>query len=353
MFGYRPFTDEKNFFVFFLLLCTACGNSVHIPANPPQFPIKTIYAAQSFDSNKIMETVRSFGANGVVIDIKNEKGEVTYAMKVPGIRTVANCIPDIKALLHSLKSNGIYVAGRIVAFKDSVRTDMCIKNKDGSLWIDKERATWLDPCDRKVWIYLKNIALQAAKDGFDEIQFDYVRFSAYQRADAAPLCENSGQRRADIINQFLDYIVGHIHSLGAAVSADVFGCIIEGTANTPQNLNTAKRSTTVLGQDYREIAKRVDYVCPMIYPSHYPDGAPFGIVHPDLEPYNVIRAVMTASANMSVDKKRVRPYLQAFTAKWLPHGQTYGRTQICEQIKAAADAGIVQWGLFNFSIDYP
>jgi hypothetical protein len=310
--------------------------------------------------DKIIEKVKSYGANAVVIDIKNDLGETTYAINAPGVKIAKKCIPDLRALLNTLKNNGIYTVGRIVAFKDSVRTDTCIKNKDGSLWIDKEKSSWLNPYDMNVWVYLKNIAVQAVKDGFDEIQFDYIRFSSYLKDMPRFFRGNnlSFRARQDVINQFLDYVCRHIHALGAAVSVDVFGCVIEGTTDTPENPDTARRSALILGQNYVEIARRVDYICPMIYPSHYPNDTPFGIKYPDLEPYNVVRATMLASNNMlkGVDQKpiaTVRPYLQAFTAKWLSNYQKYGRAQIFEQIKAVEDVGLKQWGLFNFSLNYP
>jgi hypothetical protein len=312
--------------------------------------IKSVYIGSHYNATEILKLLKNYDANAVVIDVKNDLGELTFDMNVPNKILSPKKIPDIKSLLATLKRRGIYTVARIVAFKDMVRTDLHVKNKDGSSWVDREKQTWLEQNNKATWEYIKNIGEEAAKFGFDEIQLDYLRFSSYSKTTHQNLS------RIETINKFLDYFCDRMHKLGIPVSVCVFGCTIEGTVDTETETGMTAKSSAIIGQDYVEIAKRVDYICPMIYPSHYPSGTPIGIQYPDLEPYKVAYATMQKSEKMLENEPKsaiVRPYLQAFTATWLKPHQAYTQKQIQEQIKAIKDAKLVQYGLFNFTINYP
>ena len=301
---------------------------------------------------QLIELAKETEINAMVIDIKNDSGEVTYKMDIPEVTQIGagvNYIKDIKELIETLNENNIYPIARIVAFKDSYiaekRPELTIKNKDGSVWRDKSNIAWVNPYNKEVWDYIIAIAKEAAAVGFKEIQFDYIRFSTDSRmknADFGELAETMS--RTEIINEFTKYAYEQLSPLGVYVSADVYGTII-----------TSKVDAEIVGQDYVEMSKYLDYICPMVYPSHYANNS-MGIKYPDLDPYNIIYKSMNYSnEKLSIidgHKAIVRPWLQAFTASWLASYQTYGGTQIRQQIQAVYDSGLEEWILWNGSCSY-
>lgn len=182
-----------------------------------------------------------------------------------------------------------------------------------------------------------------------------MRFSSYLGRDKEVDNKQFDEEKSkcEIIEKFLRNAKKALQPLNTKISVDVFGCIIEGAVSSK-----AEANAVVLGQNYINIASIVDYVCPMIYPSHFGVNS-MEIKKPDLEPYNVIYKVLKLSEKMLKDagkpelQQKVRPYLQAFTAKWLKNGyQVYSKEQIEEQIKATTDAGLNQWSLFNGAGSY-
>lgn len=303
---------------------------------------------------ELIELAKETEINAMVIDIKNDSGEVTYKMDIPAVVEAGsgvNYIKDIEGLIETLNENNIYPIARIVVFKDSYiaekRPDLTIKNKDGSVWRDKSNIAWVNPYNKDVWDYVIDIAKEAANVGFKEIQFDYIRFSTDSRmknADFGELAETMS--RTEIITEFTKYAYEQLSPLGVYVSADVYGTIIN-----------SKTDADIVGQDYVEMSKYLDYICPMVYPSHYANGS-MKIQYPDLDPYNVIYKSMgysneeLAKIPEGEHKAIVRPWLQAFTATWLANYQTYGGKQIREQIQAVYDAGLEEWILWNGSCSY-
>ncbi|MDR3030900.1 MAG: putative glycoside hydrolase, partial [Holosporales bacterium] len=215
----------------------------------------------------------------------------------------------------------------------------------------KEGSIWLNPYDKRSWEYIVNIAKKAAEIGFDEIQFDYVRFSPYKNENIVLGNLAKTVSKIEIINQFFDYAIKELHPLGVKVSVDAFGCIIPETLG-----NDTKISSANLGQDYISLAKKVDYICPMIYPSHWPIGS-LGTKYPDLAPYQIVYNSMKKaieSSKSSGAKAIIRPWAQAFTASWLQARayQKYTKKQINEQIKAVYDVGLIEWSLWNPRANY-
>ena len=189
-------------------------------------------------------------------------------------------------------------------------------------------------------------AAAAAAVGFDEVQFDYIRFSTDVKADEVdygPEAETVG--KIDIITEFTQYIYEKLRPLGVYVAADVFGTVIEN--ETDQQ---------IVGQDYVKMAEYLDYICPMIYPSHYRNGS-YGIAVPDADPYHTIYGACSASvqeleALPEENRAHVRAWLQSFTASWVPGHISYGPQQIRAQIKGAYDAGYDEWILWNAAVKY-
>jgi len=295
--------------------------------------------------------------NAMVIDVKSDDGYVTFAMDSPVVEEfgiIPNSVPikDIEALIKKLYANNIYPIARIVTFKDSTikekHPEYMLKNKDGTFYESSEpggkKATWLNPYNKEVWDYILTISKEAAAVGFKEIQFDYIRFHERAHADQVDFGpESIGKEKTQIISEFTKYIVEQLHQEEVYVSADVFGAII-----------TSEIDAKIVGQDYAQMSKYLDYICPMVYPSHYADGS-FGVEHPDLDPYEIILNAMRASNDqIKVIKEGehraiVRPWLQDFTAKWIPVYQEYGAKELRDQIQGVYDAGLDEWLLWNAS----
>lgn len=345
---------------------TAAAEAVK-PAEPEmaRVKVKGIYVSAHVAGTRsmmdeIISRINETEINAVVIDVKEDEGRVTYAMDVPlVVETGAsvNYISDLSGLIGKLKAQGIYVIGRVVAFRDpylaEVKPQWSLKTKDGKIYRDSQGLAWIDPYRKEVWEYLTQIGEAAADDGFDEIQFDYIRFSAGKGMEdvVIPEEEMEGLSRTDIITEFTRYARERLEPKGVFVSADVFGTIIESTGDAD-----------IVGQNYGAMAAELDYICPMIYPSHYGDGN-FGLDHPDLYPYETISAALKGSKRVleeatpsSVVKKKtsaiVRPWLQDFTASYLTHHITYGPDQLRQQIQAVYDAGYEEWLLWDAKCTY-
>lgn len=336
-------------------------NNINELGEKPRIPtkVKGIYvtgprAGSTKYMDDLVNLVDTTELNTMVIDIKNDSGEVTYNMDLPMVREIGangKYISDMQELITTLKAKDIYLIARVVAFKDPIlaknKPELSIKNADGSIFKDKSGLAWVNPYKREVWEYLLDISKEAAKLGFDEIQFDYIRFST----DKGIRNVNFGNEAAtksklDIITEFTKYASETLKPLGVYVSADVYGAIIDSDIDAK-----------IVGQNYVEMSKHLDYISPMVYPSHYADGS-YGIPHPDLEPYNLILKSMEASKTVldeipeGENKAIVRPWLQDFTASWLKHYKRYNGKEIKDQIKAVYDIGYEEWILWNGSNNY-
>lgn len=212
---------------------------------------------------------------------------------------------------------------------------------------------WVNPYKQEAWDYLVEIGKMAGKAGFDEVQFDYIRFCTERGMNQVIFEESDVQNRdrQEIILEFIRYAYDALAKEGLFVSADVFGVVM-----------SSGEDACSVGQDFAEMASSLDYLCPMIYPSHYSDGY-FGIAHPDTRPYDTVTAALAeskvslaqtgqaAEAEPAV-KAVIRPWLQDFTASYLPHHISYGPQQVREQIQAVYDAGYEEWILWDAAVSY-
>lgn len=295
-------------------------------------------------------------ANTLVIDLKDDFGRVACKMDSPLVQELGSTkvyIRDIEGLMKKLDEHGIYAIARIPAFRDAwlgdVRPEWCVRKADGSVFKDRDGNTWVNPYKQEAWDYLVEIAVQAKKLGFEEVQFDYVRFCTEKGMRDAVFDEADvqGRSRTDIILEFMEYTYDKLKSEGLFVSADVFGAIINSSVNADS-----------VGQIYGEMAKHLDYISPMIYPSHYADGN-YGIDHPDMHPYETISAALNDSrkelyfAGLGGGHiATVRPWLQDFTASWLANHISYGGAEVRAQIQAVYDCGYDEWLLWDASCKY-
>lgn len=278
--------------------------------------------------------------NTIVIAIKEQEGEVY----IPGVRqaqktgTFVNAIPGVEKYIAGLKEKGIYTIARIVVFRDALlprkQPALGVKTPEGALWQDHKGKTWLDPTNRDAWDYNIAIAERALELGFDEIQFDYIRFPSDGNTKT---CRYSVRLTTTSANNalvgFLKTAHERLKPRGANISIDVFG------------LTTTVEHDMGIGQRIVDMAQWVDYVSPMVYPSHYNPGE-YGIANPNAAPYQtVFRSMEGAVRRLGAEK--VRPYLQDFS--W---GVRYSAKEVRDQIQATYDTNVGEWLLWNAANNY-
>lgn len=299
--------------------------------------------------DELIALVEETELNAMVIDVKNDEGLVTYKMQsdtVLAIESGVRYIPDMEALIEKLHEKGIYLIARIVAFKDPYlaekKPELSLKTETGAIFRDKNGEAWVNPYDHEVWDYLVEIGTQAAEAGFDEIQFDYIRFSTDAGAGSIDYGEEAElMTKGEAITGFTKYAYDTLHPLGVVVSADVFGTIIDNESDAE-----------IVGQNYQEMAACLDYICPMVYPSHYSNGV-YGLEIPDKEPYETVYHAMSASKEkLESPTAGIRVWLQDFTASWLKGHISYGPDEVRAQIQAVYDAGYEEWILWNARMNY-
>jgi hypothetical protein len=322
-------------------------------------PIKGIYisgwvAGNQQRMNQLQQLIQETDLNAVVVDVKNDFGRLTYRSSVADVRQSgadqSPTIANIKQLIQKLHQNNVYTIGRVVVFKDpylaKAQPHLAIRRQDGGVWRDGHGRPWIDPYHQEVWSYNIKIAAEAAKLGFDEIQFDYVRFPEGITTKPVKLANVNGWSRAEAIRRFLHQARPIIHANGAKVSADVFGLV------------TSASDDMGIGQRWRAIGQEVDYISPMIYPSHYSSGM-YGISNPDMHPYSIVSHAMAdarkrnqAMAASGIRPAKLRPWLQSFTATWVHPHMVYDRQAIKEQIKALHDHGVSDFLLWSAVCKY-
>jgi hypothetical protein len=282
--------------------------------------------------------------NAIVMDMKDEFGLNFRTSNAEWRKNAgtAGSVPNLKALLDTLKAHEILPIARLVVFKDSVTArvhpDWTIKKPDGTVWTDKEGLTWVNPYRHDLWDYNIGIAEELAKLGFGEIQFDYIRYpEPYKSLGPQVFPDSKGVSKPDNLAAYLKEAKTRLNALGVRSTADIFGLV------------TTVKGPLEVGQWWEKLAPVADVLLPMVYPSHYPKGA-FGIARPNLEPYKVIRtAIDTARVRDErlgiTAEEHVRPWLQAFSLN--PQREPYGPEQIRQQKQAVYDAGYDGWVLWS------
>jgi hypothetical protein len=299
--------------------------------------------------DRVVELVGRTQLNAVVIDVKGDRGLIPYRTEVPlALEAGAQgpvIIKDFDGLLASLKAQGIYTIARVVTFKDNVlatyRPDLAIiDTRTGKPWVDNEKLAWLDPFREEVGDYAIAIAKEAALKGFDEIQFDYVRFPTDGRLSAARYARpNNASTRLPAIAGFLAKARRELGPTGVFIAADLFGY-------TAFNAND-----TDIGQRIEDLAPHLDYICPMVYPSGYHLGIP-GYRNPVAHPYEVVReSVRLIRQRAQPTRAQVRPWIQDFR-DYAFDKRIFGVRELRAQMKGAADGGAAGWMLWNPRNDY-
>lgn len=229
--------------------------------------------------------------NALVIDVKNDDGYLTCELDVPLAEQIVSekhYIKDLPALVQTCKEKNIYLIARVVAFKDPILAEKMpewsLHNSDGSIFRDKSGLAWVNPYRKEVWEYLASVGEAAIKAGFDEVQYDYVRFSTDSRMKQVDFGDSTkGRTKTEAISGFTLYASERIHAAGGRISADVYGVVID-----------SEEDQQIVGQNYVEMSRSLDAISPMIYPSHY---GPYNyqIPVPDAQPYDTVLAAMQAS----------------------------------------------------------
>ena len=309
-----------------------------------------------FDS--LLDLVEKTDLNTMVIDIKDDNGNLTFKPEKgsPYEEFSNNYIDDPKKMMKKLEEKGVYPIARIVVFKDTElakkRPDLSFKD-NGKVWVNGKGDAFVSPFEKEVWEYNVNVAKMAAEMGFQEIQFDYVRFPEgfetrdddleYPLGDYKDADLSNTKKRVQAVTDFVAYAREELGNYGIDVSVDIFGyaATIEETPG--------------IGQNFSKIADNVDVISSMIYPSHWTSY--FGIDVPDKEPYKLVTEYAKVENKVlgALDKAPVsRPWLQDFSAPWLYSGATfeYGKPEVEAQIKALYENGIDEYLLWNAGNTY-
>lgn len=301
----------------------------------------------------LLNLIEKTDLNSMVIDIKEDHGHLTYIPEEdsPFAQIAQNFISDPLAMMEKLEEKEVYPIARIVVFKDSVlaqeRPDLSF-TENGKVWVNNKGEAFVNPFEKEVWEYNVEIAKEAAKMGFKEIQFDYVRFPegfenkdeslSYSLGDYADLDMNNIKKRVEAVTDFVAYAREELAQYDVDVSVDIFGyaATIEETPG--------------IGQNFSRISENVDVISSMIYPSHWTSY--FGIEKPDTEPYRLVDEYSKVENEVlgALDDPPVsRPWLQDFNAPWLYSGATfqYGKAEVEAQIRALYENGIDEFLLWN------
>ncbi len=319
----------------------AAGNRRELLVNtspPPE--IKGIHvsiwvAADRSFFKKMVDLVMRTELNGMQIDVKDESGRVAYPSQVPLAVQVGSPLTkggvDIERIMDKCWYNDIYPIARIVCFKDPIvaskRPDLAVHAAGGGLWGNGQ---WLDPYNREVWDYLLGVAVEASRKGFKEIQLDYVRFPSDGNTTTCVYPANDGRSKEDTIVEFLKYMREGLKPLGVAFSADVFG------------LTASDQGAMGIGQDIARMAQYLDYLCPMVYPSHYNPGE-YKIANPEANPHDTVYlSLVDFQKRLEGTACKLRPWLQDFSLR-----VNYGVTEVQAQIRACYELGITEWLLWD------
>ncbi len=326
-----------------------------LPVEPPVThlltpePLKAIYmtswvAGTKSIREKLVKIIDDTELNALVIDIKDYTGQNALT---------DGRMPDIKEFIRTLHEKEVYVIGRIAVFQDPLfvkeRPELAVKRaSDGGVWKDRKGITWLDAAGEEAWERAVTLARESYALGFDEINFDYIRFPSDGDMEdiAYPFYDKTMTTKPEVLRQFFAYLDKELSDLPLPISADLFG------------LTTSAKSDLGIGQILEDAAPHFDYIAPMVYPSHFAAGFE-GFKNPAANPYEVVKYSMDeavkkltstttpAFASASARQGKLRPWLQDFDL-----GADYTADMVRAQIEATYDAGLTSWMLWDPSNKY-
>ncbi len=338
-------------------------------------PVRAIYMTSWVAGNKkrreeLVALARATEVNAIVIDIKDYTGKISFLVEDPLLKkigTTENRIPDIRDFIAALHRDNIYVIGRISVFQDPAlvknRPDLAVKQKSNTsaIWKDFKGISWLDAGAEPAWEYIVALANESRRNGFDELNFDYIRFPSDGNMKDIYFPWSGTKEKSEVLRGFFAYLREKLGHAGAPISADLFGMT---TTNT-DDLN--------IGQVLENALMYFDFVAPMVYPSHYPPTF-LGLKNPAAYPYEVVKysmqhaatrarattttialhgAVAIASTTPPLYQKeqfslsKLRPWLQDFNL-----GAIYTADMVRKQKQAVYDSGLDSWMLWSAANHY-
>lgn len=295
----------------------------------------------------IVKLIDETELNSIVIDVKDSTGRIGFTVadqELQNMGTTERRIPNVRALTHLLHEKNIYIIGRVAVFQDPYlakkKPEWAITRKsDGLVWKDAKGLSFLDPSNKEVWKYAVSIARDAYNEGFDEINFDYIRYPSDGNIKDMNYHLVDGKTRADNIEAFFKYLHEELKKDDPIpMSADLFG------------LTTEARDDMGIGQVWEKALPYFDFLAPMVYPSHYPPGQD-GFKSPAEHPYEIVhKALLGAIAKTNAqgaDIHKIRPWLQDFNL-----GAVYTKEMVQAQMKAVTDLGLTSWMLWDANNRY-
>lgn len=327
-------------------------------------PLKGIYMTSWTASNPklrdgLVKLIEDTELNTLVIDIKDYSGKIVFPIQNEDLKSYGSeeiRISDLRDFVESLHKKNIYVIGRIAVFQDAYfvkhRPDLAVKNKAGTtVWKDRKGISWIDVGAEEYWRYIVLLAKESRKIGFDEINFDYIRFPSDGNMQDISYPYSSTTPKTRVLENFFQYLKTELSQTGLTTSADLFGMV------------TTAKDDMGIGQFLETALPYFDYISPMVYPSHYPPTFQ-GFANPEAHPYEVVHYAMQsgvqranelasttfalASTTPIIDyKNKLRPWLQDFGLK-----MKYGPEEVKAQIKATNDVGLTSWILWSASNKY-
>lgn len=331
---------------------TSIPKVVHLPT--PE-PLKALYitacvAGTPSWRSELRKLIETTELNSVVIDIKDSTGTISFP------NTLSNggkgcVVPDLMGFIAELHQSNIYVIGRISVFQDPSyavsHPELAVKSKStGGVWKDRKGLSFIDVGARPYWDFIITLAKASYDLGFDELNFDYIRYPSDGDMDNARFDWVVGtSTKPEILESFFSYLHDQLKPTGMKISADLFG------------MTTTIMADMGIGQVLERALPHFDYIAPMVYPSHYPNGWN-GFANPAEHPYDVIHIAMSEGKRREDVLKlsmgiatstpsKLRPWLQDFNL-----GATYDATKIRAQIEATYDSGLTSWMLWSAANKY-
>jgi hypothetical protein len=347
--------------------------TVHIetPESVRAVYMTSCYAATPTLRSKLVKLTDETEINSIIIDIKDYSGTISFHTGVPSIDSIAassksGCIvSDMEEFIADLHEKGIYVIGRVTVFQDPLYSrlypELAVKRKtDGAVWKDRKGLSFIDVGAKEYWEYIVNISKASEKIGFDEINFDYIRYPSDGDMTNISFSHSGSTLKREMLRQFFEYLDNELLDTKLKTSADLFGMV---TTNTDD---------LGIGQVLENALPYFDYIAPMVYPSHYPQHFN-GWPDPNKVPYELIKYVMgsavkrtddfasTSRANLNstttphlpernlerISRDQLRPWLQDND-----YPVVYTAAMVRAQIEATYDAGLTSWMLWDPSNKY-
>jgi hypothetical protein len=320
---------------------------IHIPTPEPLHAVyMSSWAAGTASFRKhLFDLIDNTEVNAVVIDIKDYTGHISFPVTDPDLQKTGAAerrIPDVKEFIGKLHEKGVYVIGRISSFQDSFlikdHPEWAVKTKEGNVWQDFKGVKWLDAGATPVWHYLASIGRESYAVGFDELNFDYIRYPSDGNMQDIAYSWSDGRTRQQVMKTFFQFLHEEFASSSIPISADLFG------------LTTSANDDLGIGQKITDALPYFDYVAPMVYPSHFSHGF-IGYEKPAQHPYEVIKYSMEhaieRAGEASTSPSKLRPWLQAFDL-----GAIYTPELVRAQMQASYDVGLSSWMLWNAASVY-